>query len=261
MLRARADSLLVWIAIAHGALALACAIGLLVDSPRIGGLHPMVKPLKFAVSIGIFVATMALVLPMLSVSPRSRDVLRWLLAITMIVETAAVVLQALRGTASHYNEATGFDRAVWRVMLVAILAATGAMVAVAWAATARPLLDAAGRTLPPLSALAWRAGLWSFPLAAISGFAMGGRRQHTVGAADGGPGLPGVGWSVAHGDLRISHFLALHALQLLPLIALGVQASRLDEGGRWTVMLAAIALQTIAVGWTLWRAFGGRPPW
>jgi hypothetical protein len=87
---------------------------------------------------------------------------------------------------------------------------------------------------------------------------------HAVGVVDGGPGLPVLGWSTEGGDLRAPHFVGIHAMQFLPLLAmgLGVAARRRpglrDESVRTRLVAAA------AVGYgglflvTAWQAFRGQ---
>ena len=62
---------------------------------------------------------------------------------------------------------------------------------------------------------------------------------HTVGAPDGGAGLPGVGWSRDHGDLRVPHFLGLHALQTLPLLVVLLRRLGANVSVRMTQSFAA----------------------
>ncbi len=48
---------------------------------------------------------------------------------------------------------------------------------------------------------------------------MGSRLSHTVGLVNGNSDLYIVGWSKTVGDLRVAHFIGMHALQVLPLVA------------------------------------------
>jgi hypothetical protein len=103
----------------------------------------------------------------------------------------------------------------------------------------------------------------------LAGNAIGGymlaRGSHTVGVADGGPGLPFVNWSVIGGDLRIAHFIAIHAIQIVPLFAfILTQMSPVLPVKHRRIAAGAVAMAvSVAVGATFVQAALGRPliPW
>jgi hypothetical protein len=81
---------------------------------------------------------------------------------------------------------------------------------------------------------------------------------HTVGAPDGGPGVPGTGWSRQHGDLRVAHFLGLHAMQALPLLAVAVRRRHLAAARSSRLVVSAAASYTLLFLLLLWQALRGQ---
>lgn len=203
--------------------------GLVFDPRTITGAPAWLKPAKFAVSISLYTLTLTWIFGYLPDWPRLRAWTGWTTAVVMVIEIACIALQATRGTASHFNVSTPRDMAIFAVMGTAILIAWAASIAIAVALFRQRFDD---------SVMGWaiRIGV----LITILGAAAGGvmtrptdeqlaqarltqrmpvSGAHTVGAPDGGPGLPGTGWSLEHGDLRVPHFFGLHAMQILPLLA------------------------------------------
>ena len=240
-----------WLNVALAVVALAL---LPLDQRHVVGALVWLKPLKFALSITVFAWTLGWLLADLP-APAQRSVLllSWGVAVSMAVEQAIIFGQAARGTTSHYNNATALDAILFALMGVFILVNTLMTV---WA------LYLAWRYQPfGPAAYVWglRLGLLVFVVGSVLGGFMIHNQQHTVGAPDGGPGLPGLGWSTRAGDLRIAHFLGMHALQVLPLLgwALSYWAPRQATGLTW----AGAALYAGAVAGLFGLALAGRPLW
>ena len=240
-----------WANVALAALALAL---LPFDQRLVTGALVWLKPLKFALSIIAFAWTLGWLLADLP-GPAERSVRRLSLgiAVSMAVEQAVIFGQTARGTTSHYNIGTALDGALFGLMGLFIMLNTAmTMWAVYLVWRYRPHGPAG---------YVWgtRLGLLIFLLGSVLGGFMIHLGQHTVGAPDGGPGLPGLGWSTRAGDLRTAHFLGMHALQALPLLgwALNRQVPRRATALTW----AGAALYAGAVGGLLALALTGRPVW
>ncbi|WP_130176669.1 hypothetical protein [Cryobacterium sp. SO1] len=225
---------LLWLAAAMAVVAVAALVGLAVDPRTLTGAPLWAKPLKFAISVGIYAVTLSWLIGLLPAasSRRRRPAphrLAWwagtIAAVFLVVEMVIIVGAAVAGLTSHFNVSTAFNAALWSVMAASIVTVWVAAVPIAILLLRTDLGD-------PARALAIRSGLlialvgmglaflMTGPTAAQLDAYQGIVGAHTVGVADGGPSLPLVGWSTVAGDLRIPHFVGMHALQVLPLAAL-----------------------------------------
>mgnify|MGYP000022005407 FL=1 len=215
------------------AAALASLVGSIVvlvlfatDSRELLGVSVWEKPLKFLISATFYATTFSWLYTFVEKGKGLASKMGNVIALMLIVELVVIVGMASVGSTSHFNVSTPFNIAIWSLMATAI--------SIVWLATfslSTGLWNSQIMSADLRLAVRWSIGLG---LAGMGiAFTMtppqpqqvlpenwaGIAGAHTVGAADGGPGLPFLGWSTQAGDLRISHFLGLHALQVLPLIA------------------------------------------
>ena len=244
--------------------------GLVADRRVITGAPAWLKPAKFALSTMIAAWSFAFCIASTRIWPRVTRALDMALATGLFIEIALIDIQAARGTTSHFNVATPLDGAVWAVMGVSILCIWLAMLLLTVVLFRQPYASPAwGWSLRLGMVLALigtgSGGLMTVPNSQhLAEAHVSGRLPtvgaHTVGAPDGGPGLPVTGWSADHGDLRVAHFLGMHGLQVLPLLAWWIGRRRIAGEERTQVKLIfAIAASYLALfGLILWQAFRGQ---
>lgn len=229
----------------------------LVDDRLLQGVPVWSKPLKFALSFAVLFGTLALVEQRLAPAWRGSWTLRLTTAVmgaAMIGEMAYIIAMAAQQSASHYNLSTPFNALMYSLMGAGALALVVGVAVFGIAA----LRDTGARLGPGLR---WGIG-WGFLLSAVLTLVTAGYMSstathvgtHLAGAAT----LPLVGWSASVGDLRPAHFLALHAMQVLPLAGLWIDRHALPvQPLRWaalayTALTTAVFAQALA-GWPLIR--------
>ncbi|XYH98760.1 hypothetical protein ACMHYB_03075 [Sorangium sp. So ce1128] len=228
-----------------------------LDARLVLGVNPWIKPAKFAASIAIYLLTINWLVGDVALPPRGRRAVVWGTVALVSFEMIAIAMQAARGVASHFNQSSLFDGAVFALMGIAILVNTGLAAYLAsrfW--TTRPSLP-----VPYLWGI--RLGLLVFLLACAEGAFMSTQSAHSVGVADGGPGLPIVNWSTRGGDLRTAHFFGMHGLQAVPLFGYWLSArasgsaSRTRRAVRWVIAFGVL-YGAVALGLFL-MALAGQP--
>ncbi len=221
-----------------GAISLACfavlAIVSLFDSTQILGINRWIKPMKFFISIAIFVWTVAVYLNFLKGYAKSSRLISWGIIAIFFVEMFVIILQSARGTTSHFNIKTLLDAMLFAIMGLAIFLNT------LLAAYLLYLYFKAEIDLPKAIVWGMRLGLILFLASSFEGAYMSAQVGHAVGVADGGKGLPLVNWSTEGGDLRVAHFIGMHAFQAVPFFAYTLEKYNVKSATLWTFVFAAI---------------------
>jgi len=208
------------------------------------GINVWVKPMKFAISIGVFVWTMAWFLHELPQKAKVRKI-EWVIILMLFIEMIIIVGQAARGEMSHFNISSIVNGILFQIMGIAILINT---IMVFWAFLLFRKLD----SLPAGYKIGIQLGMLIFIVASLEGYLMAANLKHTVGAPDGQEGFFFLNWAKAYGDLRIFHFLGLHALQVVPLFAWYFSRERAKP-----VLVFGIIYFLLSLG-TFWNAMAGR---
>ena len=253
-LRSR-NPILAWTAFFHAALFL-IALGLfMVDTREVMGVNAWIKPMKFMVSITIYLATVAWLMRYIERPRWAVGIIAWGISSCMVVETTLIFMQAGRGVRSHFNVMTPFDAGVFSIMGLGVIIDSLLMALMLCLFFRRDV------ELAPPHLWGIRIGIAMFLLGGIVGGWMSSQGGHTIGSEDGGPGLPFLNWSMTSGDLRIAHALGLHGLQIMPILGWMISRSRNSENG-WLVPTWALKAFGVMYGvmflLTLLQASQGR---
>jgi hypothetical protein len=200
----------------YGLICLGLAIVFLImtkiTTTQVYGVNSWFKPFKFAFSTFLFSWAMAWYCHYLS----NFNILlfNWSVIILLGFEIVYITLMASKGQISHYNLSTPFYSGLFSLMAMAATLVTLYTAYVGFLFFSQTFPE-----LPNHYLWAIRFGIMIFVIFAFEGFVMGSRLSHSVGAINDNSNWFIVGWSKTVGDLRVSHFIGMHALQVLPVLS------------------------------------------
>jgi hypothetical protein len=206
------------------------------------------KPMTFGLSFGLTLITIAWVASYISLGQRARKWLLGLFAAASMMEVSLITLQAWRRVPSHFNLETPFDGLVARTLAVGggmLIAVIAILTVASWRADPR---------VAPSMRLAVRAGLLALDVALLIGAVMIATGISRVLAGD-----QQKAYAVG-GALKPAHFITMHGVLVLPLLAWLLARIDWPEQRRVHVVWLAIAGYAVLAGVVIAESFAGVDP-
>jgi hypothetical protein len=182
------------------------------------------KPWKFQISTVLYWWSLTWFISYFGTTEQfslSRRFIVWMSLIAGLFEVVYISWQGAFGLASHYNTSSPFYGAMYTAMAVFAVLLTSTSGVLGYT-----VLRAHSQTYATSVALRHAIGwglIISSVLGIVTGAILGGRTNsggHWVGGTTNDAlGLMVLNWSRDGGDLRVAHFFALHAMQILPVMA------------------------------------------
>ena len=229
----------------------------LFDDRLVNGISAWIKLVKFLASLAIYYATLAWFYGFLPERVREARLGRFLVYVPIgvgLLEMTWLVVTAALGQPSHFNRSSpafGISYA-----LAGVGATTLMLVVLTMGISIARHRDSA--THPALRLAVVLGCVTAFVATMVTAGYLASGSGHWVGgtSTDAG-GLPFVGWSRTGGDLRVAHFWAMHALQVVPF--LGFIAVRSGVRKPRVAVSAVTAGYVAFIAFTFVQALQGRP--
>lgn len=225
-------------------------MALALDPRLLNGVNPWIKPLKFEISIALYVGTLAWFMSFMPEPERQARRFRvWaaIAATASVIEMAWIGAAAYLGIASHFNQDNPLMAAIYPVMgAMAVTLTLPSLV------MGRAFLRNRASSDNPAFHLSLGLGLiLTCVLTILVAGYMSSQSGHAVGGTGSdADGLKLIGWSRSGGDLRVTHFFATHAMHFIP--AFGWLASKALPQAHarttvWTFSLAFVGFVAFAL--------------
>ena len=220
-----------------------------LDERTVDNVGVWVKPLKFSVSLGTYLLTLAFFVPWMREGANrstSFGFVVTIVSLAIVYETIWLWTASGLGIRSHFN----YDSVLFSLLYAGAGLMAAVLVIGALAQGISTLRGARKRSDFALSvAIGWGLVL-TFFLTSITAYPLSSAAGE-LGGSPNGYGKGYFGWRVEGGDLRAAHFFAIHALHFIPFAGFVVSRVLPGSAGAWLMRLFAAVYSafTLYLAW------------